>query len=160
VWKLWPHRIGERDHFWCHASRTSACGEKDMSANSIKLSQGFEVLRPKNDKMIPIPCKEWDYLLDQIKDLTTEPWLFQTAGSNLIGASLATAIAIWTGAVAATATAPNSVIIAWAVTAACFVCGLACIYFAHKERAVHRAKASAVVMQMKLIEERFEREEN
>ena len=58
-----------------------------------------------------------------------------------------------------TITAPNSTVIAWAITAACFVCGLACIYFAHKERAVHRAKANAIVLQMKLIEERFEREE-
>ena len=131
-----------------------------MSANSIKLSQGFEVLRPKKDKMIPIPCKEWDYLLGQIEELNTEPWLFHTAGSTLVGASLATAISIWTGAVVATVTAPNSVVIAWAVTAVCFVCGLACIYFAHKERAVHRAKANAIVMQMKLIEERFEREES
>lgn len=130
-----------------------------MSNNSnLKLSQGYEVLRPKSDKAFPIPCNEWDVLKAKIQALTTEPWLFHTAGSTLVGAALATAISIWTGAVS-TASLSNAIVIAWAVAAVCLITGLACLRFAHKEREVHRAKASDVVTQMTLIEQRFEREE-
>ena len=130
-----------------------------MSGNSnIKLSQGYEVLRPKSDKAFPIPCAEWDVLKRKIESLTTEPWLFHTAGSTFVGAALATAISVWTGAVSIAAR-PNAIVIAWAVTAVCLICGLACLRFAHKEREVHRGKASDVVTQMTLIEQRFERDE-
>ena len=130
-----------------------------MSVNSkFKLSQGYEVLRPKDDKMFPIPCAEWDVLRSKVDSLTTEPWLFHTTGSTFVGAALATAISVWTGAVS-TASLVNAIVIAWAVTAVCLICGLACLWFAHKEREVHRGKASDVVTQMKLIEQRFEHEE-
>ena len=130
-----------------------------MSGNSnLKLSQGFEVLRPKNDKAFPIPCNEWDVLKAKIRDLTTEPWLFHSTGTTLVGAALATAISVWTGAVS-TASMSNAIVIAWAVTGACGVTGLACIGLAHKEREAHRSKASDVVTQMSLIEQRFERDE-
>lgn len=128
------------------------------STSNLKLSQGFEVLRPKTGKAFPIPCNEWDVLKAKIQDLTTEPWLFHTTGSTLVGAALATAISVWTGAVS-TAALSNAIVIAWAVTGACVFTGLACIGFAHKERKVHRSKASDVVTQMSLIEERFERDE-
>lgn len=125
----------------------------------LKLSQGFEVLRPKSDKAFPVPCNEWDVLRSQIEELTTEPWLFHSAGFLLLGAALATVTAVLTGGVNPTAATPNAVVIAWAVTAVCAITGLACVYFAHKERGVHRAKASAVATQMKLIEERFDRDQ-
>ena len=130
-----------------------------MSNNTtLKLTQGYEVLRPKNDTAFPIPCNEWDVLRGQIEDLTTEPWLFQTLGAMLLGAALATIISIWTGGVSTASTTSSYVVVAWAITAACCVCGLACLYFANKERDVYRSKAATVVTQMKLIEERFERE--
>jgi len=84
--------------------------------------------------------------------------LFQTLGAMLLGAALATIISIWTGAVSTTSTTSSYVVVAWAITAVCGVCGLACLYFANKERDVYRSKAATVVTQMKLIEERFERE--
>ena len=128
-----------------------------MSGNvSVKVSQGYEVLRPKSDKAFPIPCNEWDVLKSQISELTTEPWLFHTLGSLLLGASLASVISIWTAAV--NTTNPNILVIAWAVVVSCAVCGVSSLYFAHKERQVYRARAQTVVTQMGLIESRFERE--
>jgi len=123
------------------------------------MSQGLEVLRPKNDKALPIPCNEWDVLKDKIESLTTEPWVFHTTGSTLVGAALATAISIWTGAVVA-APGSNTLVIAWAITATSTISGLACLTFAQMERGVHRAKASDVVTHMGLIEQRFERNES
>ena len=131
-----------------------------MSANTtLKLTQGYEVLRPKNDMAFPIPCNEWDVLKEQIEGLTTEPWFFQTLGATLLGAALATLISIWTGAVATTSMTSNYTVVAWAITAVSGICGAACLYFASKEREVFRSKAGSVVTQMKLIEERFERKE-
>jgi len=128
-----------------------------MSGTPIKVSQGIEILRPKSDQAYPVPCNEWDVLRNQIEELTTDPWLFQNSGALLLGAAVATVISIWTGAVAPSLATPNAVVIAWAVSAVCCLTGSACIYFAYKERSVHRSKASMVVTQMKLIERRFER---
>ncbi|MBA0014168.1 MAG: hypothetical protein H0Z53_00885 [Nitrosospira sp.] len=125
---------------------------------NLKLSQGLEVLRPKADKAFPIPCNEWDVLKGKINDLTTEPWFFHSTGTTLIGAALATLIAIWTGAVTTTAD-KNTIVIAWAITAVCLMVGVVSLFFAHAERKAHKSKASDVLTQMKLIEQRFEREE-
>lgn len=127
-------------------------------STSFKMSQGYEVLKPKSDKAFPIPCNEWDVLKNQLEAATTEPWFFHTTGSLLLGAALATLISIWTGAIS-TATVSNANVVAWAVVAVCSITGLAMLYFAHKEREVHRAKAQTVLTHMRLIEERFEREE-
>lgn len=129
-----------------------------MSGTPIRVSQGYEVLRPKSDQAYPVPCNEWDFLRQQIEHLTTEPWLFQNAGSLLLGAALAMLTSIWVGAVAPSASNPNALVVAWAITAVCATTGAAALFFAHKERGVHKAKATLVVTQMKLIEERFERE--
>lgn len=122
------------------------------------MSQGFEILRPKPDQALPIPCNEWDVLKGKIASLTTEPWLFHTTGSILIGAALATVVSIWTGAVS-NVTVENAVVIAWSVTAVCSLVGIACLVFANMERKAYRTKATDVVTQMALIEQRFEREE-
>jgi tellurite resistance protein len=129
-----------------------------MTVTPIKLSQGLEVLRPKSDQAYPVPCNEWDVLRQQIEQLTTDPWFFQNAGFLLLGAAVATLISIWTGAVVPSESKPDATVIAWALAAVCGFTGAAAIYFAHKERKVHRSKASMVVTQMKLIEQRFERE--
>jgi uncharacterized protein YacL len=127
------------------------------SKTPLKVSHDYALLTPKRDQAFPIPCNEWDVVRTQIEHLAMEPWLFHTLGSLLIGAALATVISIWTGAIS-TATVSNAIVIAWAVVAACLLIGLACLYFAHKERKVHRSNASNVVTQMRLIEQRFERE--
>ena len=129
-----------------------------MTGTPIKLSQGYEVLRPKSDQAYPVPCNEWDVLRHQIEQLTTDPWLFQNAGSVLLGAAVATLTSIWTGAVLPSPSAPNAIVIAWAVTIVCAITGGAALLFAHMERGVHRAKANQVVAQMKFIEQRFDRE--
>ncbi len=126
-------------------------------STSLKMSQGYEVLKPRSDKAFPIPCNEWDVLKTELEASTTEPWFFHTLGSLLLGAGLATVISIWTGAIS-TATVSNANVVAWAVVAVCSITGLAALYFAHKERQVHRAKAQTVLTHMRLIEERFERE--
>ena len=41
--------------------------------------------------------------------------------------------------------------------AATGVCGVLCLYFAHKERGVERTRARDIVTQMELIERRYER---
>jgi hypothetical protein len=128
-----------------------------MSGTPIKVSQGYEVLRPKADQAYPVPCNEWDVLRQQIEQLTTDPWLFQNAGSLLLGAAVATVISIWTGAVVPSPATPNAVVVAWAVTSVCGITGCSALIFARMERGVHRAKATLVATQMRLIEERFER---
>lgn len=122
------------------------------------MSLGYDVLKPKSDQALPIPCNEWDSLKDNIRDATAEPWLFHTIGSVLLGAGIATAISVLTGA-DSSQSSPNAVTVAWAAFAVCVLTGVACLYFAHKERGVHRAKARNVLTQMELIESRFDRPE-
>lgn len=105
-------------------------------STTVRVSQGFEVLRPKSDQAIPISCNEWDVLKTQISVLTTEPWLFHNLGSVLIGAALATFISVSTGSISKTV--PDAIVVAWAVFCICLISGVACLYFAHKERAMHR----------------------
>ena len=119
------------------------------------MSHGFEVLRPKTDKALPISCNEWDELRNQISQLSVEPWFFQTAGSLFLGASLATVISIWTDAIPPAN--QNAVIAAYAIAGVCFIGGVLSLVFAHLERGVFRTKAQTIDTQMRLIEERFER---
>ncbi|MGN4997041.1 hypothetical protein [Aeromonas sp. 61P] len=127
-----------------------------MTANTgFKMSQGLEVLTPKNDKALPIPCNEWDELKRQIETLTTEPWLIQMIGSLLLGAALAILTSILTGTIS-DAEKMNSVI-SWAVCCVCAITGFLSLYFAHKEKLTHRSRATSIATQMNLIEQRFER---
>ena len=126
--------------------------------DNIKASTGFEILLPKAVQAIPVPCGEWDILHSRIEALTTEPWLFHTIGSMLIGASLATFISILTGAVS-TQSAPNAVLIAWAVVVCTGLVGAICLLFADKERRAYRQRATDVATQMSFIEQRYERTE-
>lgn len=129
-----------------------------MSVTPIRLSQGYEVLRPKSVQVYSVPCNEWDVVRQQIEQVTTDPWFFQNAGSLLLGAALAMLTSIWVGAVAPSASNPHALVVAWAIFAVCAITGVAALLFAHKERGVHRAKATQVVTLMRLIEQRFERE--
>ena len=127
--------------------------------SSIKMSQGLDVLKPKIGQAFPIPCIEWDVIKENIESVTTEPWLFHTMGSLLLGGCLATAISVLIGAVS-TNVYPMAVVVAWAIVAVCGLTGIACLFFAHKERHVHRDKAQNVLTQMRLIELRFESPES
>lgn len=119
------------------------------------MSHGLEVLRPKSDKAFPIPCDEWSMLKGKIKKITSEPWLFHTLGSLLLGASVSTFLAILLN----TFRLPEqqrTLDISWAVFAITFICGTICLFFANGVRSVHRERATDVVAQMELIEKRYE----
>ena len=126
-----------------------------MSAPTpVTMSQGLEVLAPRSGQAFPIPCNEWDVLKDNISQLTFEPQLFNTIGSLLAGAALSTLIGLFTGAI------PNVSdirIVAWAVVCVCSISGIGCYNLASRERKLHRNRATEVVTQMSLIEQRFER---
>lgn len=121
-----------------------------------QLSQGLDVLRPKSGEAYPIPCEEWTMLKGKIGKLTSEPWFFHSLGFLLLGASVSTFVAIILGTFQLPAQ-QRALDIAWSVVAVTTICGLACLYFANKERGVHRERASDVVAQMDLIEKRYER---
>ena len=126
---------------------------------NFHLSHGYEVLSPREDKALPIPCNEWRVLKEKIKQLTLEPWFFQTTGSTLMGAGIATLISIFTGAIS-DASVKNAGVIAWAISLVTIFVGAACLFFANKERAFYKSRAGDVVTQMDLIEQRFEISEN
>ena len=123
---------------------------------NIEMSQGLVVLPPRADQAYPIPCEEWALLKSRVQKLTSEPWLYQTIGSLLLGAALSALGSIITG----TFQLPEqqrALDLAWLVFFASGVTGLVCLGFAHKERGVHRDRASDIVAQMDLIEKRFDR---
>jgi len=121
-----------------------------------QMSQGLDVLRPKSGQAYPIPCDEWTLLKGKIEKLTSEPWLFHSLGFVLLGAALPTFVTILLGTFQLPAQ-QRALDIAWAVVAVTLICGLACLYFANKERGVHRERANDVVAQMDLIEKRYDR---
>jgi hypothetical protein len=124
-------------------------------SDDFRVSQGFDVLLPKSGKAYPIPCEEWNFLKNKMITATTEPWVFHTAGSALIGMALSALLLL----LASTFQLPAQQH-AHDVTFMIFVCsaviGLSCLYFAHKERAVIRTRATDVVAQMQIIEQRFD----
>ena len=110
----------------------------------------------KQDKGFLIPCQEWDYLKHRIGAIEPEPWLFHSVGFVLLGACVTTGISLGLGAVAPGVNGRNTVI-AWAIIVGTAICGGICLYFAHRERAVHRARASDIEDQMTFIERRYDR---
>ncbi len=127
-----------------------------MTENTqYQMSQGFDVLQPKSGQAYPIPCDEWAILKKKITKLTSEPWLFHSMGFLFLGASISTLVMI----LSVTLQNPSqkeAQHISWAVVCVTFICGLACLYFAYKERDIRRERASEVVAQMDLIEKRYE----
>ncbi|MCI4569041.1 hypothetical protein [Lysobacter sp. CFH 32150] len=124
--------------------------------SSFQMSQGFEVLPPKSGKAYPIPCEEWDLLRNKISKATSEPWLFHTVGSALLGMALSALLPIVSNTFQLPAQ-QRALDITWLVFVITGVCGLACLFFSHKERQVNRERASDVAAQMQLIEQRYER---
>ena len=102
---------------------------------TFQLSQGLDVLIPRSGQAYPIPCDEWALLRTKISKLTTEPVLFHTAGSLLIGASVSTLVTILLGTFQLPAQ-QRQLDIAWAIVVVTLLTGCACAYFAHKERVI------------------------
>jgi hypothetical protein len=117
----------------------------------FQISQGLTVLPPKSGNAYPIPCDEWDALKGKCEAMSNEPWFFQSAGFLLLGAAASTFTSILIGAYSAT-----SDTVAWAVVVVTAICGGLCLYFAHKEKGVERARARDVVTQMQIIERRYQ----
>lgn len=125
---------------------------------NVKISQGYEVLTPKQDRSYPIPCTEWDFLKNQIDKTSATPWLLQNIGSVFLGASLATLSAILIGAVPS-ASGTGLLSLAWVIFVACLFVGLVCYVCAHRESGIRRSHSIDVVKQMEMIELRFESRE-
>ena len=123
---------------------------------AYQISQGLDVLRPKSGQAYPIPCDEWSLLKGRNAKLTSEPWLFHSLGFVLLGAALSSFVTILLGTFQLPAQ-QRALDIAWAVVAVTLICGIACLFFANKERGVHRDRAKDVVAHMDLIEKRYER---
>lgn len=125
------------------------------SEPTFQLSQGYEVLPPKSGKAYPIPCDEWELLKGKISKATAEPWLSHTIGSALLGMALSALLPIVTSAFQLPAQ-QRALDITWLVLIITGVCGLVCLLFSHKERQVHRERASDVAAQMQLIQQRYD----
>jgi hypothetical protein len=122
---------------------------------SFQISQGLDVLKPRSGPAYPIPCKEWNQLKSRIGILSSDPWFFHTIGSLLFGASITSILPIIFG----TFSLPSqqrTLDIAWAVVICSALSGALCLIFANKERSAQRVRASEIVAQMELIEERYE----
>ena len=123
---------------------------------SIRMSQGLDVLQPKSGDAYPIPCREWDNLKARVGRLGSEPWVFGSIGSLLVGAALSTVITVFVGGINIDPQGHN-LMVAWSVVAVTGLTGLFAFGFAYKDRATHRERASDIVTAMSLLEDRFEK---
>jgi hypothetical protein len=122
---------------------------------SFHMSQGYDVVPPKPGKAYPILCDEWKYLKGQIESIKTSFGLYHTVGSLLLGAALSTLITIFAGSFDTT-NGGSEKVVAWAVVITTAAIGSVCLYFASESRAVSEKKATEVITQMNLIEQRYE----
>lgn len=127
-----------------------------MTGSPFQMSQGYEVLPPRSSEAYPIPCEEWDLLKDKISRAASEPWLFHTLGSALVGMALSAVLPIATGTFQLPAQ-QRSLDVTWLVFICSSVLGVAFLYFAHKQRQTNRERAGDVAAQMQIIEQRYER---
>ena len=121
---------------------------------SLNISQGYEVLAPRSGPAFPIPCTEWDYLVERLRQVENPPWFFQAGGFTLIGAAITTLIALLSGAVPSVGDAR---FVAWSATIVAGVLGISFLALHRRELALHRSAVSDVLRQMELIETRYDR---
>ncbi|MGB5853410.1 MAG: hypothetical protein WBG85_14085 [Rhodanobacter sp.] len=126
-----------------------------MTDGSFQMSQGYEVLPPRSSKAYPIPCDEWDLLKNKISKATNEPWFFHTLGSALVGMALSALLPIVTNAFKLPEQ-QQSLNITWLVLICAGAIGIACLYFAHRQRGMNRERAADVAAQMQVIEQRYQ----
>jgi hypothetical protein len=123
--------------------------------SGFHISQGLDVLAPKTGNAYPIPCDEWEFLKNKLRQVTAQPWIYQTAGSLLGGAGIATFVTILTGTLPPQPQS-QAIVIAWAVVAVSAICAVACFFFAEQQRKMRSVHVSDVITQMELIERRYE----
>jgi hypothetical protein len=121
-------------------------------SGSLALSQGYVVLAPRSGEAYPIPCEEWEFLKSKLRAISSGAWFFQTLGSALVGASISTGLTVLF-----TAVTERQAIIAWSAVVATMLCGVLSLVFAHQQKTVQRVLASDVLVQMEIIEKRYER---
>ena len=119
------------------------------------ISQGLDVLPPRAGKAYPIPCDEWEVLKEKGKSMANEPWFFHSLGFLLLGACLSTLISLLAGSYAQPGQ-ERAALTVEAVSWVTGICGVLCLYFAHKERGVQRARAKDLLVQMELIDRRYD----
>lgn len=127
----------------------------EEKTGKLQVSQGYEVLMPKSGPAYLVQCGEWDYLKGRLSKVSDPPWLFQSLGFLLLGATLSTFITILTGTFPLNSTAD---IIAWATVSVTLICGSALLYLGRQQRRLQVIEVADVVKQMELIEARYERE--
>lgn len=120
----------------------------------IRMSQGYDVLSPKNSEAFPIPCEEWDLLKTGLGQVAQSPWGFHTLGSLLIGAALSSLVTILAGGIPDQG---SNRVIAWAIVFVCAISGFLCIYFAARAKRINGQQVTNIVAQMELIERRYQR---
>lgn len=121
----------------------------------FRISQGLDVLAPRAGNAYPIPCDEWEFLKGKLRQVSTVPWLYQTAASLLGGAGITTLVTILTGTLPPLSQS-RALVIAWAVVAVSIICALACLFFADQQRRMRSVHVSDVITEMELIERRYE----
>jgi len=124
-------------------------------SSTLQVSQGYEILAPRSGKAYPVPCEEWKFLKGKLVAVSSPPWVLPALSFVLLGAALATLIAILIGGVSAGPTG-HGIIVAWAATLTTGICGAVCLAVAQKQQSVERSQVSEVVRQMELIENRFD----
>lgn len=122
----------------------------------FRMSQGYDVLQPKTGRAYPVPCDEWEFLKGKLRQVSTSPWIYQTAGSLLGGAGITTFVTILTGTLPPLSQS-QALVIAWAVVTVSIITAAACFFFADQQRKMQSVQVSDVITQMELIERRYER---
>lgn len=155
-----------------------------MADQQFKVNQEYELIQPKPGKAFPIFFDEWRRIKTKIStaEAVIENW-FKDIGFLLLGAGVSTFIAIVSGTIPknpsvvdeALKSGNNSVppalvasltqmldgatstnlMIAWAATVVCILCGGVCLYFGKKQNEIVVTRNQDIVIEMQTIENRF-----
>lgn len=124
----------------------------------LHISQKYNIISPAPGKAYPILCKDWDHLKEQISQIKDGANIYNTIASLLIGAGLSTLVTILSGGFSPDQSQGSStrLVIAWACVVVLIFCGIISFYFSSEKKKVNQIKASDIVEQMQIIEERYQ----
>jgi uncharacterized YccA/Bax inhibitor family protein len=115
----------------------------------------MEIVPPQKASAFAVTHKEWDLLKSAVSTIDDSNSFFHTIGSALVGAGLSTVITVLLTSFPQGQETQR--VIMWAAAVLCLLCGGLSLYFAHKEAGLLKTRASQVLSQMKVIEERWPR---
>jgi len=122
----------------------------------MEVTQRFSIVPARPGKAYFVPCTEWDHLKSDIRELSDRPNLWVMVGCVFLGASLSSFITLCVGASAHVYPGEMSkTVILGALSAATFVIGVLMVCFGWLRSKDFKKRASGVVSQMQLIEERY-----